>query len=116
MRRWALKRRSAMAGGSYGGDDSVKWYLDVDNVRSSSVSSNGTKQHYEGVDDTPETGDVPTFTIIITLKDEKARERFRHQLRIAGASASNSPVKLTIPIEDKSHGGPNEKQIQVYWP
>src|ERR1700686_642982 len=104
MRRRALKRRSAMAGGGYGGDSSVKWWLDIDNVKSFSGNSKGKKQHYEGVDDTPRTLGGGTFTITITLPREKnARDKLRHKLR-AAASASTGSVILTIPIEDVKHG------------
>jgi hypothetical protein len=105
-----------MPGGGYGGDGSVKWWLDVDNVKSFSSSSDGRKHHLEGVDDTPKTGRAGTFTIRITLPRKPARRKeFLEQLRTA-ASEPTDPVELTIPIEDVKHGGPNYDQIKVYWP
>ena len=104
-----------MPGGGYGGDSSVKWWLDADNVKSFSGSSDGKKQHYEGVDDTPKTVGGGYFTIIIKPPRNKGLKKFRQQLK-AAASASTGPVILTIPIEDDKHGGPNLDQITVYWP
>jgi len=101
-----------------GGDTSVRWNVDVDNLRPGSAKSEPRGErglHQEGID---ETDDGEAFTISIKLPKAKLVERARF-LKACVAALKN-PVKnritLKIPIEK---GNMNEdgrvNQIQIRW-
>ena len=121
-----------MPGGGYGGDSSVKWYLDVYNARANAVQSvpkntaSAGRHHQEGIDET--NAGQRTFTISIMMPKDNAasttnKDGFEASLRNAAdavraaAANSNLVVRIPLPIEDNGpgHHGPNVDQIKVDW-
>ena len=103
-----------MAGADIGGDDSVQWTINVDNVRHPTLKqeSKGTKGwRHEGVDDV----DLDEkFTVSIKIPSDSAE--FVKTLRDAAdeadrhASQPGFRVSFTLPIEQRNHD-----QIQIRW-
>ena len=84
-----------------GGDTSVKWNVDVHNVRPRTLRSDqeGPAVHQEGIAETP---DNKAFTIAIKLpKDDKgAREKFLAGVLRAVKAPVNDKIVFALPIED----------------
>lgn len=101
-----------MAGGTFGGDRSVNWVIDVDNARPDTVKSNpkGSKGHsQEGIDET----DPGDFTIRIRVpKTATAQTALVAALQSAAQDAARGVIKVSfkLPIESETYD-----QIQVEW-
>ena len=115
--------------GGFGGDSSVKWFVNADNGREGSVRSErqggpGSKRWVqEGIE---EWDGATAFDFTITIKIPKdnptrpnAKDDFVASLRAALNAAERlnggDPITITLPVEDKDHGGPNLDQIVVDW-
>jgi len=107
-----------------GGDDSVKWAVDGDNVRETDSQifapekSRPRRLRHTGIDET----DPGDFTVVIKLpKNSGERKAFLKQL--AGetkrliAQDGGGELTLVLPIEDRRHNGgpPTWDQITVDW-
>ena len=109
-------------GGVFGGDSSVIWKVDAQNVRSTKVSSMRKVHHHEGIDETGENG---FFTVTIKLpSSQKERKRFIAALNKLAPNPPD-PIVLKLPIEDKAYfiattgkdpGKGTEDQIRIDWP
>jgi hypothetical protein len=105
-----------MGGGFIGGDGSVRWEFHGESIRGGSIVSNGEgkKGHRQKAID--ETTSGASFVLTVELPRNKgAREKF-----VTGLSEQlkrgRRQISLTLPIEDKDHGGPNHDQIRIKWP
>lgn len=104
-----------MAGVDIGGDESVMWHVQVDNVRRNPPprhESRGARGwRHQGVDET-----VPGSHFTITIKIPADPVSFVNSLRQAAdeaqrlAGSPGSQVSFTLPIE-----GGNHEQIRVAW-
>lgn len=101
-----------MAAGTFGGDRSVKWVIDVDNARPNTMKSNpkGNKGHtQEGIDET----DAGDFTVRIRIpKTAAAQSALVAGLQAAAADAASGAITVSfkLPIESETYD-----QIQVEW-
>jgi hypothetical protein len=94
-----------------GGDTSVQWIVQAQNVRRTLVQSNGTVHSHEGIDETDRGGQ---FTVAIAApREPEARAEFYKALQ--RAIDRESDIKVTIPIEDRQSGRRNPRQVQVFW-
>ena len=110
-----------MASGEFGGDASVRWNIDVDQLRPGSAKSERrgeTGLHQEGIDETDE---GQQFTISIKLpsasrKDPKELGRFLKLLIAAIKNPVKNRVVLKIPIE-RGNQRPDGRvdQIRISW-
>ena len=109
-----------------GGDDSVKWAVDGDNVRETASQifapekSKPRRLRHVGIDET----DPGDFTVVIKLpKNSGERKAFLKLLtaetkRLAGQDGGkDAALTLVLPIEDRRHNGdaPTVDQITVKW-
>jgi len=109
-----------------GGDDSVKWAVDGDNVRETESrifdpEKSGRKRlRHAGIDET----DPGNFTVVIRLpKNSGERKAFLKLLtaetkRLTGQDGGkDAALTLELPIEDRRHNGsaPTSDQIRVNW-
>lgn len=102
--------------GIFSGNGSVRWVVEVNNVKGIPKSEfRGDKGYYQdGLDDTPPNG---RFVITIRYpKDPIGQDAFRKQLLAASANTASAAV-LTIPVEDVQSGfdPPTDAQIRVDW-
>jgi len=115
-----------------GGDDSVKWKVDVSKAREAysdpppqPVPPPGKPYYHEGVDYTKDSptdpGDAYDFTVVVEVPTYPNPGAGRAALE-AGLSAAldavraNKPrIYFRIPVQDREHGGPNEDQIRIRW-
>jgi len=117
-----------------GGDDSVRWQVDVRNARYQDVISRpepvppkGIGPYLNiGVDDT---GREPyTYTVVVKIPREgpgmarNAKAEFAESLTAAARQARDAvkdpritSVSFQLPVEDKAHGGANHHQIHIDW-
>lgn len=102
--------------GIFTGNGSVKWVVEVGNVKGTPKSeSKGGKRYYqEGLDETPAGG---RFVITIKYpKDAKDQADFRQQLSAAATNTGTNAATLTIPIEDiQRYNPPTAEQVKVDW-
>jgi hypothetical protein len=115
--------------GGFSGNGSVEWFVDADNPRETPDSrpdpQNGkpNRFHQSGVD---HWGNAPyEFTITIKIPKDSGRPNakrdFANALETAARNVndalpnSDTTVTLTLPVEDKDHGGPTENQIRIDW-
>jgi hypothetical protein len=102
-----------------GGDTSVRWNVDVRNLRPRTVRSDqeGTGVHQEGIAETP---DGAAFTIAIKLpRDDKgARERFLAGVLKAVKAPVGDTIVFPLPIEPGNMDCKTGKvdQIRITWP
>jgi hypothetical protein len=109
-----------------GGDDSVKWAVDGDNVRETESQifapekSRPRRLRHVGIDET----DPGDFTVVIKLpKNSGERKAFLKLLtaetkRLIGQDGGkDAALTLVLPIEDRRHNGgaPTWDQIKVQW-
>jgi hypothetical protein len=105
-----------MGGGFIGGDGSVKWQFHGENIRGGSIVSNGEgpKGHRQEAIDETKSG--ASFVLTIELPRKRgAREKFVTDLS-EQMKRGRRKISITLPIEDKGHGGPNPNQIRIKWP
>lgn len=104
-----------MAGVDIGGDESVMWHVQVDNVRKNpgpKHEAHGTRGwRHQGVDES-----VPDSHFTVTIKIPANASNFIASLRQAAEEAQRlggtpgSQVSFTLPIERGNHD-----QIRVAW-
>jgi hypothetical protein len=106
-----------MGGIDVGGDTSVMWKVDGDNVRKGKVKSDpvGNKGHHqEGID---ETDTDQYFTIFLEIPSGAVQKsNLGAALQAAANAVTNSPagsgIKVSIPLPIEPQ---NEDQIQIRW-
>ena len=115
--------------GSFSGNGSVEWIVEVDNPKGVPLSKPDPKDgkskryHQSGVD---AWGDAAyEFTIAIKIPKDSGRPNakrdFAGALRAAASAVddaepnSDVTVSITLPVEDKDHGGPTRDQILISW-
>ena len=115
-----------------GGDDSVKWKVDVTKAREAysdpppqPSKPPGKNYYHEGVDHTKESDEGPDelydFTITLEVptypNTADGRMAFARELTAAfdAVSKGETSVSLRMPVQDRTHGGPNEDQIRISW-
>lgn len=102
-----------------GGDTSVKWNVDVHNVRPRTLRSDqeGPAVHQEGIAETP---DNKAFTIAIKLPkgDKGAREKFLAGVLRAVKAPVDDKIVFALPIEEGNMDCATGKvdQIVITWP
>jgi hypothetical protein len=103
--------------GSFSGNGSVKWMVEVDDVKGTpkSESKGGKKYYQEGLDET-----LPGERFVITIKYPKnalEQAQFRQQLSAAATNTGSDVATLSIPIEDIQSGNnpPTDDQIKIDW-
>lgn len=106
-----------MATGDFGGDGSVKWRVDVDNVKHEKLKQEpkpgGSKGWiHEGVDNVAE----GFFTISIRLPEGVTRLDQLPQAPGGSADGPGSVIKLSLPIEPGNDESGRWPQIRVRWP
>lgn len=112
-----------------GGDDSVRWQVDVRNARYEDVISRpdpvppkGVGPYLNiGVDDTGK--EIYTYTVVVQIPREgPAKAQFAASLTTAAQQARDAvkdpritSVFFQLPVEDKAHGGANHHQLHIDW-
>ena len=112
-----------------GGDDSVRWQVDVRNARYQDVISRpdpvptkGVGPYLNiGVDDTGK--EMYIYTVVIKIPREgRAKAQFAASLTEAAKQARDAvkdpritSVSFQLPVEDRAHGGANHHQIHIDW-
>ena len=102
-----------MAGGTFGGDGSVMWVIDVDHVKDGTTPTSvkkGDKGHrQEGIDDT----DPGQFTVWIKLPaDPTDKDPFVKALQDAAAEAASGAPKVSFKLRIEQD---NHDQIEIKW-
>ena len=106
-----------MGGIDVGGDTSVMWKVDGENVRKDKIKSNAqgaNGHHQEGIDETDED---QYFTIFIEIpKGDVQKSNLGAALQAAANAVVSSPagsgIKVSIPLPIEYQ---NEDQIQIRW-
>jgi hypothetical protein len=117
-----------------GGDDSVRWQVDVRNARYQDVISRpdpvppkGVGPYLNiGVDDTGK--EMYVYTVMVKIPREgagmarNAKAQFAASLTAAAQQARDAvkdpritSVFFQLPVEDKAHGGANHHQLHIDW-
>ena len=112
-----------------GGDDSVRWQVDVRNARYQDVISRpdpvppkGVGPYLNiGVDDTGK--EMYIYTVVVKIPREgRAKAQFAASLKEAAEQARDAvrdpritSVSFQLPVEDRAHGGANHHQIHIDW-
>src|SRR4029453_9066158 len=106
-----------MGSGEVGGDGSVQWDLQGDNIISQSSTSNNPKHHQHKGKDRTDPGD-PYFRVTIKLpqnSDQRAEFLGSLQQGLNDGQMGN-PVTFKLRIEDKpNYVPPTKDQIKIKW-
>lgn len=115
-----------------GGDDSVKWKVDVTKAREAHgdplpgpLPPPGRVYSHWGVDHTRASPteaeiahdfliiiDVPTYPNTVDARDALADGL---SAALAAVRDGKKAVYFRMPVQDRAHGGPNEDQIRIRW-
>ena len=109
-----------MAQGDFGGDASVMWNIDVDNLRPGSAHSTGQpahgngKHHQDGID---EVDANQYFNVSVKMPSSIAdKNMLANALQAAAqtiaSGAAGSGIKVTFPVPIEPY---NYDQIQIHW-
>jgi hypothetical protein len=105
-----------MGSGEVGGDGSVQWDLQGDNIISQSSTSNNPKHHQHKGKDRTDPSDLYFHVTIKLPRDDGQRRDFLTSLEQGLRDGqAGKDVTFELRIEDRDNNGPIKDQIKVAW-